>query len=72
MWIISDLIERRARLLGDLIDRYCHVTTSLDYRSIMPGADKALQGDSLLQRSALFKEKLVATQMSHSARCAPH
>jgi hypothetical protein len=44
--IIPDLIERRTRLLGDLIDRYCHVTTSPDYRSIMIRANTVLQCDS--------------------------
>ena len=37
--IISDLIEHCTGLLGDLIDRYCHVITSPDYRSIIVGAD---------------------------------
>jgi hypothetical protein len=40
--VVSDLIERRARLLGDLIELYCHVTPP-DYRPIMIKAGKAIQ-----------------------------
>src|SRR6185312_184158 len=67
--IISDLIEHRIGLLGDLIDRHCHVITSPDYyRSSMVGSDQTLQWRLRPQHSGLFKEKLAATQKPHSAR----
>ena len=63
--VVSDLIERRARLLGDLIERYCHVSTS----RLSPHYDQGREGHSMRlppPRGGLFNKKSAATLMSHS------